>query len=106
MGEGTPKIVHFQAGSAAAACGIIGTGLALALPEEKWIGWLLVAIGLLVFAFDVRIEGWWPRIGRGRKMLSQWGPWLLIIGGPILGAVWLYVETPQLFGKTTATRHE
>lgn len=24
-------------------------------------------------------------------MLGSWGPWLLIIGGPLLGAVWLYV---------------
>jgi hypothetical protein len=43
-------------GSGAGALGIIGTGLALALPDAKWIGWTLVGIGLLVFVFDVHIE--------------------------------------------------
>jgi len=48
--------VKTTSGSGAAGLGIVGTGLALALPEVKWIGWLLVLAGLLVFAFDVRLE--------------------------------------------------
>jgi hypothetical protein len=41
--------VETSPGSAAAALGVIGTGLAWALPDEKWIGWLIVLIGVLVF---------------------------------------------------------
>ncbi len=43
-------------GSGDGALGIIGTGLALALPDAKWIGWTLVGIGLVVFVFDIHIE--------------------------------------------------
>jgi hypothetical protein len=67
MEDTSQKVVHLQAGSAAAAFGIIGTGLALALPDEKWIGWVLVAIGGLVFLFDIRIEGWRPKLDVGKK---------------------------------------
>jgi hypothetical protein len=40
--------VQTTSGSAGAAFGIIGTGVALALPDEKWIGWIIAAIGAAV----------------------------------------------------------
>jgi hypothetical protein len=82
--------VKTTSGSGAAGLGVIGTGLALALPDAKWIGWLLVAMGLLVFLFDIRIERGQIRAGGSR--LHQFGPWVLIIGGPLLGAAWLYFQ--------------
>lgn len=36
--------------------GIVGTGLAMALPEQRWIGWLIVFLGIVVFIFSVRNE--------------------------------------------------
>jgi hypothetical protein len=86
--------VKTTSGSGAAGLGVIGTGLALALPDAKWIGWLLVAMGLLVFLFDIRIERGQIRAGGSR--LHQFGPWVLIIGGPLLGAAWLYFQSAPI----------
>lgn len=86
--------IKTTSGSGAAGLGIVGTGLALALPEARWIGWLLVAAGLLVFAFDVRIERGQIR-ARGYK-LSQFGPWILIICGPLVGLAWLYFQNNSI----------
>jgi hypothetical protein len=59
--------VQTTSGSAGAAFGIIGAGVALALPDEKWIGWIIAAIGVAVFMFDAHIDGWhirfkWPKL--------------------------------------------
>lgn len=48
--------IKIASGSAAAGFGIVGTGLAMALPEEKWIGFLIIATGLTIFVFDIRFE--------------------------------------------------
>jgi hypothetical protein len=56
--QGGAMHIQTTSGSAGAAPGVIGTGLALALPDEKWIGWVIVVIGALVFMFDVHIDGW------------------------------------------------
>jgi hypothetical protein len=48
--------IKIAPGSAGTAIGIIGTGLAMLLPEQRWIGILLIGIGLLVFLFDIRVE--------------------------------------------------
>jgi hypothetical protein len=49
--------IRTSPGSGAAGFGLIGTGLTVAL-DEKWIGWVVVGVGVLVFMFDVRIDGW------------------------------------------------
>jgi hypothetical protein len=48
--------VKIASGSASTGLGIIGTGLAMALPAQTWIGILLIVIGALVFLFDIRFE--------------------------------------------------
>jgi hypothetical protein len=78
-------------GPASAAVGIIGTGLALALPEQKWIGFILIALGLATFIIGVRDEGCGISPGNpSGKHVSHWGPWVLIISGPLIGFLWLY----------------
>jgi hypothetical protein len=80
--------IRTESGSTSAAIGLIGAGLIVIFPDQKWIGWALVAGGFLVFLFDIRIDSWRIR-ARGRR-LHTWGPWLLIIGCPVAGAIWLY----------------
>ncbi len=83
--------IETSSGSASAALGIIGTGLAMAFPEEKWIGLFLVGIGLLVFLFDVKIErGHLRATGPTRHRMNNLGPWILIVTGPVFGLIWLY----------------
>ena len=72
-------------GSAAAGLAVIGTGLALALPDAKWIGWLLVVMGLFVFAFDIRIERGHIAAGSpksaGDRFKRMWPQYLMILSG-------------------------
>jgi Leucine-rich repeat (LRR) protein len=85
--------LKITSGSGAAGLGVIGTGLAYAFPDAKWIGLLLIAIGVLVFGFDIRFERGRVRTGRWRR-LNQIGPWILIVCGPLIGLVWLYLQSP------------
>src|SRR5271166_7140350 len=48
--------VKIASGSAGTAISIIGTGLTMLVPGQRWIGILLIGIGLLVFLFDVRVD--------------------------------------------------
>lgn len=60
-------------GVAAAVIGIVGTGLAFAMPSKAWIGWIIVGLGAGVFLWGIQINGchiWqlrprWPRPRRG-----------------------------------------
>jgi hypothetical protein len=74
--------IKTTSGSGAAGLGIVGTGLALALPDIKWIGWLLVAAGLVVFLFDVRIERGHVAIGSpqslGQRLKRMWPQYLMV----------------------------
>jgi hypothetical protein len=79
--------IKATSGSGAAGLGIIGTGLALALPEVKWIGWALVFLGLIVFAFDVRIERGHVAVGSPdslKQRLALWWPQYLMVTSGIL----------------------
>jgi hypothetical protein len=48
--------IRIGSGSFSTGLGVIGTGLAMAFPDQKWIGFVLIAIGLLIFLFDIRFE--------------------------------------------------
>jgi hypothetical protein len=48
--------VTVTSGSASSALGLAGTGLALVWPDQKWIGGILIALAVLIFLFDIRVE--------------------------------------------------
>jgi hypothetical protein len=87
--------MHVGPGSLSGALGILGTALAVLFPEQRWIGGLLVLVAVVVFVFDVRIEGWHIEVSQleSTKILPQ-----LLMGlgalGFIAGAVW-YFNVPK-----------
>jgi hypothetical protein len=85
--------IEVVSGSVGTGLGIVGTGLAYAMPEAKWIGWPLIVLGMLILVFDIRFER--GQIVAGRSRLYQVGPWMLIVLGPLLGFLWLYVQTDR-----------
>jgi hypothetical protein len=87
MPSGEAMQIKTTSGSGSAGLGIVGTGLALALPRAEWIGWLLVVAGLFVFAFDVRIERGHVEVGSPqslRKRLKRmWPQYLMVLSGAV-----------------------
>jgi hypothetical protein len=80
------------AGTGSAALGVIGTGLAMTLPDQRWIGVILIMLGCIIFIFDIKVKGRRVAFGNPKgRHVNHWGPWLLIVGGPLLGVLWLYV---------------
>jgi len=79
--------VKTTSGSGAAGLGIIGTGLALALPDAKWIGWALVVAGLFVFIFDIRLERGHIAVGSSKsvreRLRRMWPQYLMILSGAL-----------------------
>ncbi|MCP3370766.1 hypothetical protein [Bradyrhizobium cajani] len=77
--------VRTASGSVAAGLGIIGSGLAWALPEVKWLGWLMVAAGFFVFLFDIRLERGQLAVGSPQPMRQRlrtmWPEYLMVISG-------------------------
>src|SRR3979409_226141 len=78
--------IKTTSGSGAGALGVIGTGLALALPDAKGIGWTLVVIGLLVFVFDVHMErGQIAAVGSPatlkQRFKRMWPQYLMMVCG-------------------------
>jgi hypothetical protein len=83
--------IKATSGTGSAAAGIIGTGLAMALPDQRWIGFVLMAVGCIIFVFDIKVEGGRIRFGNPKgRQVNSWGPWILIVGGPLIGVLWLY----------------
>ncbi len=75
-----------------AAIGIAAAGVALMYPEA---GIVLIVAAVVVLLFGVRIEGWHVRLmPTWRSRVHTWGPWILIIGGPVLGTLWLVFRPP------------
>lgn len=99
--------------------------------EGRIFGFLAIALALFGFAVPYRWHEMPPIISNGalglsavfailavwllippkfRKKggrLNQWLPWVLIIGGPIIGAVWLYFgREVSLPGFTSYARGE
>ena len=74
------------------AIGIAAAGVALMYPEA---GIVLIVAAVVVLLFGVRIEGWHVRLmPTWRSRVHTWGPWILIIGGPVLGTLWLVFRPP------------
>jgi hypothetical protein len=74
----------------------LGVALSLGLPPNSWPDMppALVHIGvgcglvLIIVGLAITVSSF-PR----HKSVGTWGPWVLIIGGPILGFAWLYLGT-------------
>ena len=59
---------------------------------------IIRGIGLILMAAAIFGIIIWFAIERGNKIVNTFGPWILIIGGPIAGAIWLYLTVPSVFG--------
>lgn len=77
--------IKATSGTGSAGLGIVGTGLALALPRAEWIGWVLVAAGLIVLVFDIRIERGQIAVGSPESLLGRlrrmWPQYLMVFAG-------------------------
>ncbi len=60
--------------------------LGFLLNPPSWLIWPALAITVLLLLWDRQRNE--PHIGRRR--MSSWGPWLLIVGGPLVGLIWLF----------------
>jgi hypothetical protein len=86
---------------------ILGVGLALALglPPNSWTDMPpeLVHIGvgtgivLIIVGLAITVSAF-PR----HKSVNTWGPWVIIIGGPLLGMLWFYLAREQKLPGFTA----
>lgn len=98
--------MHFKtnAGTRSAAAGLIGTGLAVAFPEQRWIGFIIIAVGFVIFIFDIKVIDWKISFGNpGAAHMNYWGPWVLIIAGPLIGVLWLYFTwAPSVSSQSTS----
>jgi hypothetical protein len=56
-------------GSLSTCLGLAGTGVAMMLPDQRWIGGVIIALAVLTLLFDVRIERGHVRTG---SPLSFW----------------------------------
>jgi hypothetical protein len=56
-------------------------------------------IGLILMAAAIVGIIIWFAVEHRSRTVNAWGPWILIIGGSVIGALWLYLATPQLFGN-------
>jgi hypothetical protein len=48
--------IKASSGSASGGLSLLGTGIAMLLPDAHWVGWLFILAGFLVFVFDIHIE--------------------------------------------------
>ena len=54
--------------------GIAGTGLGMAIPDQRWIGWAIVALAIVIFAVQVRYENGHIKIGWGAPERARMWP--------------------------------
>jgi hypothetical protein len=73
--------ISVASGSVFNGLAIIGTGAGLMAPEEKWIGVLIVLVGLFALVFDVKLERGHIAIGTPqslrKRMLAMWPQMLM-----------------------------
>jgi hypothetical protein len=69
-------------------------------------GMALLFIAVVILVAGVRLDGWHLSIRRDwRRRVHVWGPWFLIVGGPLVGLIWLYTA-PRLPSGPVAWRFE
>src|ERR1700722_2097461 len=89
--------LHFTRGrgSLSGAAGVVGTGVMGLLPEQRWVGAILIAIGVLLFVFDVHIEH--GRVEVGALRGQSRGPRVIALYGIIFSSVLLVGFTAAYF---------
>ena len=63
--------LSFTSGSLSGGLGLFGTGAVILWPTSQWLGYLLIASGVVVFLFDVRFESGHLAIGKGKKLKDR-----------------------------------
>ena len=69
---------------------IIGTGAAVMLPDQRWIGALIIGVGILALIFDVRFERGHVEIGSPRtfgKRFRAMSAQIIMLAGALLFVV-------------------
>jgi hypothetical protein len=100
---------HLSFGDCIAIAGIVGgfagtlAAMALplaypALPPWVWrtIFWpsVLLLVGTIIFLIlDLILRRSLGPTAARRMRVTIWGPWILIVGGPLLGVAWLYLNS-------------
>jgi hypothetical protein len=85
--------VRISAAALGTPISIVGTGLAMALPDQKWIGWAIVVLGIAIFALQVRYENGHVRVSaRHAKMWPVIGMTLSALAF-VAFAIWYQTTT-------------
>ena len=84
--------MRISPGALSTFIGISGTGLGMALPGLPLIGWGLILLALVIFAFQVKYENGgvranWPWQVKGVKMIPVTGMIISILSFVIFG-IW------------------
>lgn len=65
--------------------------LAFLINPPAWLIWPSVAIAIALLLWDKRRNEPQTEVVQRRWRVNSWGPWVLIIGAPLLGLLWLYM---------------
>jgi hypothetical protein len=77
----------------------IGTGAAVIAPEQRWIGGLIILIGIMTLVFDVKLERGYLEFGSPQSLwrrLAAMVPQLMMLTGICIFIVgfFLYIQRP------------
>lgn len=64
---------RLEPGSTTAAFGLAGGGVALAFPAQRWLGFVMIALAVVVFLFDIRVEH--AEVDSGERRLGKLLHW-------------------------------
>jgi hypothetical protein len=93
--------IEFGPGSLAGALGLLGVGVAMITPNNKWIGGLFVLTAVAVLFFDIHVNGW--HISSAFPALRQ-RPWA--VAGMIVFSIGFLVCAGWYFWPTASGRQE
>jgi hypothetical protein len=60
--------INVTSGSLFNGLAIIGTGIAVMLPDQRWIGGLIILVGILAVVFDIKIERGQVEVGTPKSL--------------------------------------
>jgi hypothetical protein len=89
--------IGLTSGSLFNGLAIIGTGAAVMLPDQKWIGGLIIAVGVLALVFDIKFERGHVEIGSprsfGKRLRAMSGQFMMLVGALmfLVGAAWYFL---------------